>query len=78
MRYLTRQEAYDIGLLPAAGNTDWWLLDDARLILMRFDEDSNRIGTELSTDTALIERACAWRDLAVRHSVLEQPRDVPA
>src|SRR5688500_1475943 len=26
--YLTRQQATDVGLLPAAGDTDWWLIDD--------------------------------------------------
>ncbi|MFY1686571.1 DUF6879 family protein [Plantactinospora sp. WMMB782] len=63
--YLTRQQAYDIGLLPDAGDTDWWLLDDATLILMRFDGDGRRILNEVERDPHMVARARAWRDLAV-------------
>ncbi|MEU8364907.1 DUF6879 family protein [Nonomuraea sp. NPDC048882] len=77
MRYLTRQQAFDIGLLPDAGSTDWWLLDSSQLIIMRFDE-AGRPGThELVDDPAVVVQACAWRDLAVHHSVLSTP-DAPA
>lgn len=68
MRYLTRRRAHDIGLLPAAGTTDWWLLDSKRLIAMRFDTEGHRIKNELITDPAVVIKACAWRDLAVHHS----------
>lgn len=71
MRYLTRARAHDIGLLPAAGWTDWWLLDSNRLIAMPFDSDGNRLTDELVTDPAAVVQACAWRDLAVHHSTLE-------
>lgn len=74
MRYLTRAQAHEIGLLPAAGNADWWLLDDQRLILMRFDQDGGRTD-ELTDDPELLEQARAWRDLAVRHSALEDTED---
>lgn len=66
--YLTRQQAHDIGLLPGAGDTDWWLLDDAILILMRFAPDGTRTSTELHTDPQMVTRARAWRDLAVQPS----------
>jgi hypothetical protein len=66
--YLTRQCAYEIGLLPAAGTNDWWLLDSKRLLLMRFDEAGHRIRNEVVTDPATVVQACAWRDLAVHHS----------
>lgn len=69
LRYLTRQQAGEIGLLPAVGNTDWWLLDDERLILMKFDDRHRRTDT-LTTDPALLGQARAWRDLAVRHGAL--------
>lgn len=73
MRYLTREQAYDIGLLPSAGNTDWWLLDDEQLILMHFD-DQHRRTDELTDDPDLLNRARAWRDLAVRHSAPHNPK----
>lgn len=68
MQYLTRARAYEIGLLPAAGTTDWWLLDSARLLVMRFDENGRRTRNELITDAASVVQACMWRDLAVHHS----------
>jgi len=64
--YLTRQQATDIGLLPAAGDVDWWLIDDNRVILMRFDPDGRRISNELETDPQTVAQARAWWDLAVR------------
>lgn len=71
--YLTREKAHEIGLLPAAGDVDWWLLDSTRLILMRFDEVGHRINNELVTNPATIVQACAWRDLAVHYAA---PTDV--
>lgn len=75
IRYLTRRHAHTIGLLPAAGTTDWWLLDRRRVILMGFDDVGHRIRTELTDDPETVEQACAWWDLAVRHGVLDNPRD---
>jgi hypothetical protein len=69
MRYLTVPHAFEIGLLPAAGTDDWWLLDSSRLIVMRFGDEGVRIEDEIVTDAAAVARACRWRDLAVRHSV---------
>jgi hypothetical protein len=77
MRYLTWQQAHDIGLLPAAGNTDWWLLDSERLVVMHFDDDGHRIRNELITDRKAVAQACMWRDLAVHHSVLAQSQNAP-
>lgn len=64
--YLTRQQAHEIGLLPDAGSTDWWLLDDQRLIVMRFNDTGRRISTELEDDPQAVAQARTWRDLAVR------------
>ena len=63
--YLTRSQAARIGL-PVAG--DWWLLDDERLILMRFDRKGRIAGKTLTSDPELIAEHCAWRDLAVRYA----------
>lgn len=76
MRYLTRQQAHDIGLLPAAGSDDWWLLDSSRLIKMRFDSQGRPVAYELTEDPTVVVQACMWRDLAVHHSVPN--RDAPA
>jgi hypothetical protein len=75
IRYLTREQAHAIGLLPAAGATDWWLIDDTRVILMHFDDVGHRIRTELTTDPVTLRQACAWRDLAISHGVLDEPQD---
>lgn len=78
MRYMTPERAREIGLLPAAGDIDWWLLDSSRLIVMRFDSEGHRIENELITDPASVVQACKWRDLAVHHSVRSQDQDVAA
>lgn len=78
IRYLTRRRAQAIGLLPAVGVDDWWLLDAARLLVMKFDEEGHRLGTQLVTDPRRIAQACAWRDLAVHHSAPDTPGDVAA
>ena len=41
-------------MLPAAGVEDWWLLDSARLIVMRFDREGHRIENELVTDPVTV------------------------
>ncbi|HEV2377356.1 MAG TPA: hypothetical protein VGS19_34980, partial [Streptosporangiaceae bacterium] len=76
--YLTRQQAYAIGLLPAAGGRDWWLLDSSWLLLMSFDEDGQRIRNELTSDPAVVVQACAWRDLALHHAIPSRVSHVAA
>jgi len=68
IRYMTRTRAHMVGLLPAAGAEDWWLLDGSRLIVMRFDADGQRIANELVTAPEAITQACEWWDLAVHNS----------
>lgn len=67
-RYLTRARADEIGLTPAVGCDDWWLLDSSKLIVMRFDPNGRRYQNEVITDPQRVEQACAWRDLAIHHS----------
>lgn len=68
IRYMTRQEAHSVGLLPAAGETDWWLFDSTQLVEMNFDDVGNRVSTRVTTDPQLVVQACAWRDLAVHYA----------
>lgn len=78
MRYLTRQRAHEIGLLPAVGTNDWWLYDDSKLLIMHFDDQGHRIKNELTADPVAVNQACMWRDLAVHHSVRAKARGVAA
>ncbi|MDW5323888.1 hypothetical protein R6Y94_08575 [Plantactinospora sp. KLBMP9567] len=64
---MTRSQAHAIGLLPAAGDVDWWLLDSELLIMMMFDGDGHRTRNELVADPLIVAQAQAWWDLAVRH-----------
>jgi hypothetical protein len=75
IRYMTREKAHQIGLLPAAGDRDWWLLDEQLLIVMTFDDRGHRLDTELVTSPEIVEQARAWRDLAVQNSAPDQPGD---
>lgn len=78
IRYLTRPRANQIGLMPAAGDTDWWLFDDLWLLIYHFDTAGNRIRNEVDNDPALVEQARTWRDLAVRHGVPDHADATPA
>jgi hypothetical protein len=66
IRYATRAKAEEVGLLPSAGPHDWWLLDDAQLLRMTFDNDNRCVERHLITDEPSLERARAWRELAIR------------
>jgi hypothetical protein len=78
IRYMTRERAHEVGLLPDAGDADWWLLDSNRLIIMRFDASGHRVANEMITDPNLVVRACAWRDLAVHYSVVDEAKRAAA
>jgi hypothetical protein len=66
IRYLPRRRAKQIGM-PL--EHDWELLDDTRLIIMRFTEDGEIGGKELVTDPAAVAPYRTWRDLAVAHAI---------
>jgi len=63
--YLRRSRAEQIGL-PLV--RDWWLLDDERLIIMKFTDGGELDGKSLITDPDIIAPYCTWRDLAVRNA----------
>lgn len=60
--YIPRSRALEVGL-PLT--YDWWLLDDERLIIMRYDDAGEIAGKSLTTDQGIIARHREWRDLAV-------------
>jgi len=65
IRYMPRSRAVRIGL-PL--DYDWWLLDDERLIVMRYTAAGEIDTKELITDPGVIARHQGWRDLAVRNA----------
>jgi hypothetical protein len=48
-------------VLPAEGR-DWWLFDDRLLAIGHLDERGNPLGSEISTDTALVRQCASVRD----------------
>lgn len=66
IHYTTRDRAAEVGLLPEAGDDDWWLLDGARLLVMEFDDAGVLVRTRLVTDEASLARARAQWELALR------------
>jgi hypothetical protein len=71
--YMSRGRALSLGL-PL--DDDWWLFDDERLLLMRFDESGRIDGKTLITDADIIARHCAWRDVAVRSATVTEEAPV--
>lgn len=65
IQYLSRAAARREGILPAAGDTDWWLFDDSRLVLMHFDDEYRRVKAELLVDEPEVQQALLWRALAI-------------
>jgi hypothetical protein len=65
IRYIRRSHAAGVGL-PL--DCDWWLLDEQRLIVIRYHDDGGIAGKTLTDDPGVIARHCAFRDLAVRYA----------
>jgi hypothetical protein len=65
INYLRKADANTIGL-PLG--VDWWLLDEARLMIIRYNEDGSILSEILTDDPGTIARHCALRDLAVRYA----------
>lgn len=64
IRYLDRAAAEGLGLAPH----DAWLLDEARLVHLHFNEDDTFAGAELVTDPQVVAQHLQWRGLARRHA----------
>jgi hypothetical protein len=68
IRYIDRAKALALGI-PL--NYDWWLFDDERLAIMRFDEIGRPLGGTIVNDPETVVQHQTWRDLAVRSSTAE-------
>jgi len=67
IKYITRDDALRAELPVESG--DWWLLDSERLLRLEFDESGKPMGGELIHDAGIVLPYCAWRDVAVHHSI---------
>lgn len=65
IKYMSRSRAEQIGL-PL--DHDWWLLDDGRVIVMKFAVTGEIASKELITDPGSVAPYLTWRDLAVRNA----------
>lgn len=65
IRYITRPQAIAIGI-PL--DYDWWLFDDERLAIMRFDDVGRPLGGTVVSDLGTVVQHRTWRDLAVQSS----------
>lgn len=66
IRYMRRGTAERLGL-PL--DHDWWLLDDERLIVIRYTDADEIASKDLSTEPGTVAPYRAWRDLAVRNAI---------
>jgi hypothetical protein len=78
IRYLTRQAARRAGIIPAIGPDDWWLFDDRRLVVMRFDKVGRRIQVEAFEDEPEVAQALKWRTRAIAAAEQAQARSLDA
>lgn len=58
--YLTRSQAEALGT-PPFGDCDWWLFDDARVMIMHFDEVGRRCRVELTDGLVDVLAAVLWQ-----------------
>ncbi|MBT8227825.1 MAG: hypothetical protein HKP61_08850 [Dactylosporangium sp.] len=65
IRYMPRDLAKRLDFRPY----DAWLFDETLLVHLHFDDnDDTFTGAEVITDTEVVRRHQAWRDLAWRHA----------
>jgi len=57
------------GALHTLASCDFWLFDDCRLILMRYDMSGRFLGAEAGTGPAALEGARRVRDFALQHAI---------
>jgi hypothetical protein len=74
-RYLTTSAAEREGLLPVPPfpGSDWWLLDEASLVVLRHDDAGHLIAVDATEEPGLVETAVSWWRRAVGHVTIETP-----
>lgn len=68
MRYLSRTQASDCGLLPAAGSDDWWLFDDTTLLSLHFDASGAFRSARATQDPRAVQPALRCWTTALANS----------
>ena len=64
--YIPRNEARSAGLPESA---DWWLLDNRKVIILKYDSEGCCISKTLYTSPWKVRQHRKWRDLAVRNAI---------
>lgn len=65
IEYLPRSAMRELGPPPFEPDSDWWLFDDERLMLLHFDEAGRRVRVELLVDEPENEMALRWREKVI-------------
>jgi hypothetical protein len=68
IRWVTQSRAHELGM----PDYDFYLFDNNRVALLRFDKAKVLSGVELVDDPDVIDRHQRWRDLVWQHSVRHQ------
>lgn len=65
IRYLSRDRAKDLDL----PHEDFWLIDSAKVAIMRFAEDNTLLGADVTDDPAVVVKHCYYRDVASHYAI---------
>ena len=65
IRYLPRDQAEGLDL----PGYDFWLMDSARVGILRFSDDDALLGAEIDDDPVLVARHCYYRDVAWQNAI---------
>ena len=65
IRYLPRDRAERLDL----PGYDFWLVDSARVGILRFGNDDVLLGAEVDDNPAAVLRHCRYRDVALGHAI---------
>ncbi len=64
IRVMPRPTAVALGL----PDYDYWLFDDQRVVLMRFDDSTGLVAVDVLTDPDTVSQHRVWRELAWSHA----------
>jgi hypothetical protein len=80
IHYLSRTLLRQMGRPPVEPDTDWWLIDGEKLIIMRFAPDGSgrRLEAELVIDEPEVRLARLWRLAVVSWAIDEETASLPA
>lgn len=65
IRYLPRHRAKEVDL----PDYDFWLIDSAKVGILRFGDDDIRLGAEITDDPSVVVKHCYYRDVACHYAI---------